>query len=363
MTLVACSCGAKYKVPEEKLGKTAKCAKCGHALLLRRPDEAVEPIPLASSGGLLDDEIASAAQRSIEAPRGMKDSHEAKFDARPEDFGYAPVAGSRGVAGRRRTGNFFNDVVWTLLFFTNPHNLAVMIGVWIIMGLLRFALFGGFLAILAFIVVKGWYAAFKFSIIAAAANGEDDLPRMGDGFDDFWDGVLLPLFRYIAASLLAMLPIFIYLVWVFSRFETADGLMLKDYFIGAWRYDDYGPFLDSTEALVVGGLACMLAGMFMWPMFMLVAGLGGVAALVRLDLMFTTIVRTFPIYLLVVVLVFGSFALGGLAAALLSATGKAPLLLMGALVGMMDVYLTIVAMRVIGLYYHHYKKRFAWSWG
>ena len=27
------------------------------------------------------------------------------------------------------------------------------------------------------------------------------------------------------------------------------------------------------------------------------------------------------------------------------------------------VYFEIVAMQVIGLYYHHFKDRFAWSWG
>jgi len=28
-----------------------------------------------------------------------------------------------------------------------------------------------------------------------------------------------------------------------------------------------------------------------------------------------------------------------------------------------EVYFTIVAMRTVGLYYHHFKERFAWSWG
>ena len=27
------------------------------------------------------------------------------------------------------------------------------------------------------------------------------------------------------------------------------------------------------------------------------------------------------------------------------------------------LYFEIVALRAIGLYYHHYKDRFAWSWG
>ena len=38
--------------------------------------------------------------------------------------------------------------------------------------------------------------------------------------------------------------------------------------------------------------------------------------------------------------------------------GIASLLVVG-----ISLYFEIVAMRVIGLYYHHFKHRFAWDWG
>jgi hypothetical protein len=32
-------------------------------------------------------------------------------------------------------------------------------------------------------------------------------------------------------------------------------------------------------------------------------------------------------------------------------------------VGLVTVVTNVAAMRVVGLYYHHFKHRFAWSWG
>ena len=39
------------------------------------------------------------------------------------------------------------------------------------------------------------------------------------------------------------------------------------------------------------------------------------------------------------------------------------LLLLPVALVLVEVYVQIVAMRAIGLYYHHFKQRFAWSWG
>jgi hypothetical protein len=42
---------------------------------------------------------------------------------------------------------------------------------------------------------------------------------------------------------------------------------------------------------------------------------------------------------------------------------SAAVLGVGALLVVLEVYANIFTMRVIGLYYHHFKERFAWSWG
>ena len=47
-----CECGAKYRVPDESLGKQAKCKQCGAVFTLTQEDDG--PIPLADD---LDDAV------------------------------------------------------------------------------------------------------------------------------------------------------------------------------------------------------------------------------------------------------------------------------------------------------------------
>jgi hypothetical protein len=84
--------------------------------------------------------------------------------------------------------------------------------------------------------------------------------------------------------------------------------------------------------------------------------IGGFATLRRVDLIFATMIKTFPIYLLTVAIVFGT-------AFIVPALEDLPGGLIGrVLVIGISLYGEIIALRAIGLYYHHFKHRFAWSW-
>jgi prepilin signal peptidase PulO-like enzyme (type II secretory pathway) len=100
----------------------------------------------------------------------------------------------------------------------------------------------------------------------------------------------------------------------------------------------------------------LLIPMLLWPMMLLVVALGGIRSLIRFDLMMLTIAKTFPAYALVVVFAY----VGVVGPALLPE--DVGLAAWAALLAV-EVYAGIFTMRVIGLYYHHFKNRFAWSWG
>jgi hypothetical protein len=43
-------------------------------------------------------------------------------------------------------------------------------------------------------------------------------------------------------------------------------------------------------------------------------------------------------------------------------TGGGGLVVTFAVAPLLQAYFGVVSMRIVGLYYHHFKKRFAWSW-
>jgi hypothetical protein len=105
--------------------------------------------------------------------------------------------------------------------------------------------------------------------------------------------------------------------------------------------------------------ALLLAGMVLWPMLALSVTMGGFSTLARVDLMALTIVKSLPVYLFTVAVVFGAFLVLGVLDVVKEVFGLfAAVIVIGA-----GLYLQIVALRMIGLYYHHFKHRFAWSWG
>lgn len=198
--------------------------------------------------------------------------------------------------------------------------------------------------ILGLICIRGWIAAVMLSVIQDTASGSEDLPglKMQDGV---MEDVLKPLLKYIGAAACAFLPASIVVILL-----------------------GWGVLPDS----LLTGLNIMLligAGVFVWPIFLMLFAFDAPGKIFRLDLIATTIFRTFIPYLcLWLMLMLASFGtILALAGIMLKSAGvgvtmpQLPAIpgFAGELVfSVVSLYFSLVSMRLIGLYYLHFKKRF-----
>ncbi|MFQ5491932.1 MAG: hypothetical protein ACE5GE_14535, partial [Phycisphaerae bacterium] len=294
-----------------------------------------------------------------------------------DDYGRTHPARPIADVGRwdhqpRPRRSFSSDVSWTLLFFTDPPTLIAFFAIWA-------ALVVGPVIPFVSILVTFWYCAFRFELVRMAAAGEEGLPSVG--WSQIFDDLIMPALYWTASWMFVLIPAGLYVI-----------VGLK----GGWvSWNDVSTaMLQGTSGLlgglngVSGGFAALVyLGIFFWPIAVLCLALGGATTLYRVDLIFKTVIGTFSGYALTVGIVFGVTLLGQFLGNLVgsSAAGTAPastgplglgiggagsmLNLIGralssrVLVIGVTLYAEIVAMRVIGLYYHHHKRGFAWSWG
>lgn len=361
MSRYQCPCGAKYRFEPEHAGKRAKCKRCGEAFVVPGEEGEAGVIPLADEPIGLMDEVAAAASRVPPAAASRP----------PSVPGTAPGPGPVRAAPRPVApdlpevpvgGGFAASVVQTLLFPSSIENLITFVIVWLM--LLASALILPFAPCIGFIgqlIIFGWYCAFRLNIIVGAAEGKSDLPGMtltGGLFDD----AIVPFFQWVGSWLLVLGPAVVYLA--FSMVNAAAGSFQPAAQSAA---GGMGAVLADLQESAPAFLVLFGLGLFFWPIVALCISIGGFATLGRPDLIVGTIVRTFPVYLIVVGLVFSTVAASYFSElALQPAPGKTAtfsdtMVQQVCLIGL-GLYLEIVAMRVIGLYYHHYKRRFAWDW-
>jgi hypothetical protein len=248
-----------------------------------------------------------------------------------EAFAAPVTAGKPG-----ELANYLKDCARSFAFFINPGNLGRFVAVAIVAltQLLAISFLGCFAVPLA-ILLAGMLCAYYFNTVLNAASGEEDFPdfTMSGGLVE---GFLLPIIKYVFTFGVAMLPTIGYVVY-----DTVWGS---------------GTVLDAPDTIAI---ALAALGAFSWPMIMLVVAMGGVDSLIRPDLLVRTVIQTFVPYVITSLLSAGTIVL---VYYVQRSTG-------GNTVGMelglqaLGTYSTLVAMRCIGLYYHHFKERFAWSWG
>jgi hypothetical protein len=197
---------------------------------------------------------------------------------------------------------------------------------------------------LAVVAIRGWIAAVMLSVIHDTATGSEELPgiKIQDGA---MEDVIKPLFKYIGAGACALLPASIYLL-----------LMA-------------GGVLPGTFASGLNLVLLILVGIFVWPIFLMLFAFDAPGKIFRIDQIATTIFHTFVPYLgLWLMLVLASFGSILTIAALLTVKAgininvpQVPQIpgLAGELIfNTINLYLGIVSMRLIGLYYLHFKRRF-----
>ncbi len=246
---------------------------------------------------------------------------------------------------------FLRDCLASFVFFTDFDSLSSFIVVAIIAVIEpflfvtpSFSIMGYLLIPCGLVIVYGWIFSYYFNTALYAASGEKKNPELS--FTDGWfDGVIIPFLKFSLAGLMVICPAIFYgMFWIAT---TAGPGVVR---------------LGSPDWIFFTLLGL---GLFLWPMVLLLVAMGGFSCFSRPDLIVSTIIKTFVPYVV-------TFLMAGLALmtkykacfliGALPGLGNHPLLL-SMVVSVVSVYFGIVAMRVIGLYYHHFKDRFAWSWG
>lgn len=218
----------------------------------------------------------------------------------------------------------------------------------------------GLFGLVGQLIIWGYFAAFMLNAVQDAAAGEEDLTQP-DVAQGLWDGLFQPAMLYGAANLLVLLPVIGFVAYrVFSGAWSGDDTLALD---GFAFIRAAAPPQEFAFTIVLYAL-----GIFLWPMVLLVVAVGGsLTELVRFDLILRTIRRTLPGYCIVVLCVYGSqlIPVGAdvLQQALQGELSLLQLLGFALLKYLAYVYSATLAMRAAGLYYHHFKSRFAWSWG
>ncbi len=360
MAKFTCSCGARYKFPDTLRGKRAKCKKCGEVFTLEVEDEGVIPIadePVTTAPSTFENPVApelftkNPQQGEVFIPSGHSGSRVASASDSPA----LDVAAPSGKS-------FSSDVLWAFLFPAIPGNLAVFLIILFVM------VTGPYIPIVGFIInifVIGWYAAFRFAVIKSSAAGEENLPNVNVS-NDFWGDFIAPLFQWAGSWIIVMLPAYLYLFAAIQQ-GSIPSQVFYSVLVGG-----IGGSVQSASGMYVFYLL-LFTGLFLWPMVALCLAMGGFSTLYRIDLILLTICKTFfsyvCIFLVIVLAVVLQQIFAGLISSRLTPTSPASVTQVIGLHFMINVvslgtfvYLEIVIMRLIGLYYHHYKKKFAWSW-
>ena len=344
MAVHVCTCGARYRIPDSAVGKRARCKHCGAELTLTGGDssEARAPGPRAGARG------------SDEAARGPRPGNPP-----PHDLVRYPVARDGDTVHPRR--GFAASVGWSFLFVIAPSDLASFLAIWVAFTVAPFLGCIPYVGMIVSIALRGWYAAFLLEVIASAGNGEEELPSL-PLFDNAWDDIVFPIFQWTGSWVLVMIPAVVY-AGVTSLIGTGG-------FVRMLSGGLAGLTLPGGNVTVLALLIC--GGLFFWPIVVLCIAFGGLGAIARVDRIALTVVRTLPAYSAVVALVLGTYwaevELGSLIASGPAFRGTATptiglALAFTTLLGGVSIYCDIVTARIVGLYYHHFKHRFAWSWG
>lgn len=194
------------------------------------------------------------------------------------------------------------------------------------------------------LIIFGWIRAVYLNVVQETAAGSEDLPgvKMEDGF---LEDIIKPAFRYIGAYACSLLPTAAFLI------AMSAGVI---------------PASQGTVIYLLGWLAL---GIFLWPMFVILFSFNAISYVIRIDLIFSTIFKAFLPYLAMwaMLMLVGLSAMLPVIAWVVSAMDlnvKVPQLPDApgaggqAVMIAMDVYFSIVSMRIIGLYYLHFKRRF-----
>ncbi|MBL0921435.1 MAG: hypothetical protein IBJ10_04825 [Phycisphaerales bacterium] len=326
MITVQCSCGAKGMAAPTLAGKTVRCRSCSAPIT----------IPSAAPPGAPPDDIYDIAPPTAGPPLRSDLSGPPPIPPLPPEPKPQSAKSKRRAEASDRS--FWPDLALSFGFMFRPANLLVFTGA-VILGLLS-----------EFIPVR-WIDRIPFGLLCAiymgtieeSAGGSDDLPNSAD-YEGFFESIILPIARFMGVSLaLGLFAVVLFFVVTI-------------------------PIESETTAIYVA-VAIGAAVAFLRPMSMLMAALGGLTSLVRLDMMARSVAAAIVPYLAVWAALLVAMALIVAPYVLSTAEDDSggfdpftniPGRTVAAVLG---VYATLVSMRSIGLLHRHFSDRFPWSFG
>lgn len=359
MPVVQCTCGARYKVSEESAGRKVRCRKCGKTF--RIPDgqaDSASPADEFDLAAMANAEAKAPTHQSPAAP--AETASGSMFDRSDVSTAHDPgTPRSSHLPRTRPRVGFWADVGWTLIFFTTPSNMIMFGIIWILHFVALMAGFAPFFGWLASLFVTMFIISWYMSIIAETASGEDELPKFSVS-GGYWDDVCIPAAQYAGSWLMLLAPAIIYYVMLSLGGFGSTLLLLNA------LYNPYGFVVSGDgDPLLV---ALVVLALFLWPMALMCASMGGLTTLVRIDLIAVTIAKTFLPYALISLLVTASVVLPELITVTFATaktgtgSGLGTDVVILAISFALKIYFSIVMTRLIGLYYRHFKLRFAWDW-
>jgi hypothetical protein len=334
---VSCGiCGKNYKVPDNAAGKRLRCKECGESIKI--------PEPVAEHD---DDDFSSLLADAVELESKSKSIPRAVRKPMVKAEKYR--GDEDGPVTRTKENDYTKDLMETFLFPLDPANLLTFVFIWILLCLKDLVLpYGGRFGFLGMIIILGWYSNYRFSVIYEATAGRKELPELSPE-----EGYFIPMLKWAGTWILVHLPAYLYLgVAIYSLLGEAGDEGMPNLIP-----QEIAELLPLFHLGVFVFLYC--AGLFFWPILALCVAVGGFETIFRIDLMIVTIYKSLAIYFFTAGAIFITAVVQiftVIAALHLGAVGIIFMMLI-------ILYLEIVALRMIGLYYHHFKTRFAWNWG
>jgi len=347
--IVTCICGARLRAKPEAAGRRIKCPKCGQRIEVPAP---AAPAKRDDAGPLdLLQQLTDGEGMSPEAPPAVTPARPIETVAYERDAAMARAALRGGSAKHdaisRPRRSFWGDLLFAFAYpvasTENGVNLAIITAISLAAPLCLQA--GSVCCLLAFgaLFVYGWKAAVFMNVVTDTAAGSDDLPgiKMEQGW---FEDVIVPAFTYTATFLVSLSPAIVYGV------VASSGLV------------NYNAIVHAVWA----GF-----GAFMWPMVMLLFSMGVWRMIFRPDLVLVTLAQTILPYLAIWAALLAAVAiqiLPALSGMLLrlglsvpTYTASAIGFGYGIVTDVVGTYLMLVSMRLIGLYYLHFKQRFVFK--
>ena len=389
----SCRCGATARLPNNAVGKRARCNSCGYIFTVPVPkgDEPVETIPFDTETGA-DIGPTDAIPLELESnpfPNGRPKEYQAGHIDGPrvtwasdeeKDIGFYHIAPqgdileppietppyptrliqrSRhdeerdGVTGPSKP--YLQEVIESFWFFINPGNtVTFVIMVFLHLGAMGitwsmwnrplrfgFGFFGGRYMVSLPMLLGGYLGMFYMAVIKEVASGEDELPNPWPS-DLTW-GLVTDGFYFMGSTVLVLIPAVAYMCIEYANFGQ----------------------VTFPIAVFVASL-----GLLLWPAMVLCVSIGGGFNGIWPHILIRTALAEPLAYLLtcfVILLAVGLCAVPSMefyqkaVEAIAAKTGRSLVLIVALIQACLITYAMLFSMRVIGLYYRHFKQKFPWT--